>query len=215
MQQLSSQVASYSLLSTATQFADQRLEPEDDSTRIAQTILVIAGTGGESGGQCVSGIEAGANVVELRGADSEVPAQPDIDTAAEGHSKSACAIDGCGDPAKNGNRHAGGQSGMRLAEQSVSEDRALAEVCGGSGTKQEVIQMLLRAGGKAQKGNAVKLSGVAADVGGDAEMRNHVESALYLPPVEIRIVVMQQGISAIDGSAGRNIITALGHGHER
>ena len=96
---------------------------------------MIAGAGGESGGQCVSGIEAGANVVQLRGADGEVPAESDIDAAAEGHGESVGAINRSRDAADNRNRDAGRQGGMRLAEQSVSEDRALAKVCGGSGTK--------------------------------------------------------------------------------
>src|SRR5882724_9118734 len=118
---------------------------------------------------------------------------------------------------------------MSLTEQCVSEDRALAKVCGGSGTKQIVIEMLLRAGGKTQKGNSGQLFGVAAEVRGDAEMAGEVERALSVPSVEVvateaaaktaakvaaktaaeAVAGVKQGVSAIDSSARRNVFTAL------
>ena len=99
---------------------------------------------------------------------------------------------------------------MRRAKQRVSKDRALAEIAGDSGTKQEVIHVLLRAGGKAQRGKAGQLLGVAAEVGGDAEMASEVQCALGFPSIEIAakveiaapqagaaeiIVGMKQGVS--------------------
>jgi hypothetical protein len=191
------------------------LEPPDDAAGIAEVVLVGAGAGGKAG-QRAECVEICANVIYLRCANGEVLAQSDIDAAAKSHGERVGAIQRSREPAQDRHADACAEVGERHAEQRVSKDRALAEIARDSGAKQHVIHVLLRAGGKAESGNAGQLFGVAAEVGGEAEVAGEVEGALAFPStktsaeVEIAasdagaaeiIAGMKQGVSPENGPA--------------
>lgn len=190
------------------------LEPPDDAAGIAKVVLVVAGAGGKAR-QRAERVEIGADEVHLRRADGKVAREADVYAAAKSHGERVRVIDRGRDSSQDRKTYACVQAGVRRAEQRVSKDRALAEISGDSGTKQHVIHVLLRAGGKAQRGNAGKLLGVAAEVGSDAEMASEVECALGFPSIEIAaeveiaapqaaaqiIVGMKQGVSREDVAA--------------
>jgi hypothetical protein len=196
------------------------LEPPHHAAGIAEVVLVVAGAGGKAGGQRVERVEIGADEIHLRRANGEMAGETDVDAAAKSHGECVGAIQGSRYSAHDRHTYACAQAGVRRAEQRVSKDGALAEISGDSGTKQEVVHVLLRAGRKAQKGNAGKLLGVAAEVGSDAEMAGEVEGALAFPSIEIVaaevetaapdiaadaaaevIVGMKKGVSPVDGAA--------------
>lgn len=193
----------------------RNLEPPDDAAGIAEVVLAGAGAGGKAG-QRVERVEICADEIHLRGANGEVARKADVDAAAKSHGERVGAIERGRDSAQDRHTYTCAHAGERRAEQSVSKDRALAEISGDGGAEQHVIHVLLRAGGKAQPGNACQLFGVAAEVGGEAEMAGEVEGALAFPStktaaeVEIAasdagaaevIARMKQGVSPENGSA--------------
>jgi len=191
------------------------LEPPDNAAGIAEVILVGAGAGSKAG-QRIERVEICADVIYLRRSNGKVARKANVDAAAKSHGERVGAIQRSRDAAHDRRTHACAQTGERRAEQRMSKDRALAEISGNSGSKQHVIHVLLRAGGKAQRGEAGQLFGVAAEVGSDAEVAGEVESALGFPStktaaeVEIGapeagaaevIAGMKQGVSPEKGSA--------------
>src|SRR5215510_14822070 len=104
---------------------------------------------------------------------------------------------------------------MRHAKQRVPEDGAAAEVRRRRGTKQEVVQVLLRSDGKARNGNAGQLPRVAAEVGRYAEVPREIEGALTVPSVEVFAVAVSQRVSAEYGAAGWCVANFLGCTEQR
>ncbi len=175
--------------------------------------MVGAGAVGKAG-QRTERVEICADEIYLRRANGEVARKADVDAAAKSHGERVGAIQWRRDSSQDRHRDARAQAGVRRAEQRVSKDRTLAEISGDSGTKQHVIHVLLRAGRKAEPGNAGQLFGVAAEISSEAEMAGEVEGALGFPStktaaeVEIAapdagaaevIAGMKQGVSPENG----------------
>src|SRR6185437_8161824 len=161
----------------------RNLEPPDDSAGIAEAVLAGAGAGGEAG-QRVERIEICADVIYLRRANGEVARKPNVNAAAKSHGERVGAIERSRYAAKDRHTYTCAQVGERHAEQRVSKDRALAEIYGDCGAKQHVIHVLLRAGGKAEPGNAGQLFGVSAEVGREAEVAGEFEGSLAFASTE-------------------------------
>jgi hypothetical protein len=191
------------------------LEPPDDSAGIAKAVLVVAGAAGKAGAQCVERIEICADEIHLRRTDGKVAREANVHAAAKSHGERVGAIQRSRDSSHDRHAYACVQAGVRNAKKRVSKDRAFAEISGDGGTKQHVVHVLSRTGGKAQKGNTGKLLGVAAEIGSDAEMRGEVEGALAFPSIEIVAAEVESAAPDVAADAAAQVVVGMKQGVSR
>jgi hypothetical protein len=188
------------------------LKSPDDSAGITEAVLVVAGAAGKAGAQGVERVEICADEIHLCRADCKVARETDVNAAAKSHGERVGAIQRRRYSAQDRHTYAGVQAGVRHAKQRMSKDRAFAEISGDSGTKQHVVHVLSRAGGKAQKGNAGKLLRVAAEVGSDPEMRGEVEGALAFPAIKIIAAEVESAAPDVAANAAAEVIVGVKQG---